>query len=462
MRTVGIIAEYNPFHTGHEYHIRKAKEAAGADLAIVVMSPDYVQRGEPAIFDKHTRARMALLGGADLVIELPVCYATGSAEYFAEGAVSLLTQLGVTDVLCFGAECDDTPLFQEISAVLLHEPEHYKTALKNYIKQGKTYPQARSTALCEYLGKTGETLSTKAFGKNSAKESHNTPQKKTERMLASPNNILGIEYCKALQKYESSITPLPIKRIGSEYNSTALGGAYCSASAVRKAVKRSGTAFNEMPEAAFGKIPKMPNNSDGNLKDDWEDSFGTILHYIPRDCHETFVRACRASITSEDFLPLLAQKLLSSDSYDAILDISSDLSARMRSLRYELIGHSYDEIVGTLKTKQITQSRIQRSLLHLILGIEAETIENFRQNGTVYYANVLGFRREASALLGTIKANSAVPFLTKPSHSTKLLSGAAAQMWKQDEYASHLYRSIRSIKTGTPFQTIYETSPVII
>lgn len=435
MRTVGIIAEYNPFHTGHEYHIRKAKEAAGADLAIVVMSPDYVQRGEPAIFDKHTRARMALLGGADLIIELPVCYAAGSAEYFAEGAVSLLTQLGVTDVLCFGAECDDTPLFQEISAVLLHEPEHYKTALKNYIKQGKTYPQARSTALCEYLGKTGETLSTKAFGKNSAKESHNTPQKKTERMLASPNNILGIEYCKALQKYESSITPLPIKRIGSEYNSTALGGAYCSASAVREAVKISGT---------------------------WEDSFGTILHYIPRGCHDTFVRACRASITSEDFLPLLAQKLLSSDSYDSILDISSDLSARLRSLRYELIGHSYDEIVAVLKTKQITQSRIQRSLLHLILGIETETVENFRQNGTVYYANVLGFRREASAFLGTIKANSAVPFLTKPSHSAKLLSGAAAQMWKQDEYASHLYRSIRSIKTGTPFQTIYETSPVIL
>lgn len=427
MRTVGIIAEYNPFHTGHEYHIRKAKEAAGADLAIVVMSPDYVQRGEPAIFDKHTRARMALLGGADLIIELPVCYATGSAEYFAEGAVSLLTQLGVTDVLCFGAECDDTPFFQEISAVLLHEPEHYQTALKNYLKQGNTYPQARSAALCEYLGKTGETPKTKAFKAISAKNA--------EHFLSSPNNILGIEYCKALQKYESPITPLPIKRIGSEYNSTALGGAYCSASAVRKAVKRPGTLG---------------------------DSFGTILPYIPRGCHDTFVRACRASITSEDFLPLLAQKLLSSDSYGAILDISSDLSARLRSLRYELIGHSYDEIVAVLKTKQLTQSRIQRSLLHLILGIETETVENFRQNGTVYYANVLGFRRETSALLRTIKTNSAVPFLTKPSHSTKLLPGAAAQMWKQDEYASHLYRSIRSIKTGTLFQTIYETSPVIL
>lgn len=417
MRTVGIIAEYNPFHTGHEYHIRKAKETAGADYAIIVMSPDYVQRGEPAVFDKHTRARMALLGGADLIIELPVCYATGSAEYFAEGAVSLLTQLGVTDVLCFGAERDDTPLFQEISAVLLCEPEHYKSALKNYLKQGKTYPKARSMALCEYLSKTGK-ISTK----------------NAEAFCSSPNNILGIEYCKALQKYKSSIIPLPIRRIGSEYNSTAFGGMYCSASAIRKILQED-----------------VPN-----------DFFGTVLPYIPQNSQETFLRVLSTVITADDFLPLLVQKLLSSDSYDAVLDISCELSDRMRSLRYKLIGRSYDEIITLLKTKQITQSRIQRSLLHLILNIETEAIENFRQNGVIYYANTLGFRHESSALLRSIKANSAIPLLTKPSCSTKLLSGAALQMWKQNEYSSHLYRSIRSIKTGMQFQTIYETSPVIL
>lgn len=426
MRTVGIIAEYNPFHTGHEYHIRKAKEAAGADYAIIVMSPDYVQRGEPAVFDKHTRARMALLGGADLIIELPVCYATGSAEYFAEGAVSLLTQLGVTDVLCFGAERDDTPLFQEISSVLLCEPEHYKSALKKYLKQGKTYPQARSMALCEYLTRTGEIPKTKAFEDISAKNA--------EHFLSSPNNILGIEYCKALQKYKSSISPLPIRRIGSEYNSTSLDGAYCSASAIRKVMQAD-----------------VPN-----------DSIETVLPYIPQNSLETFLRNLNTVITADDFLPLLVQKLLSSDSYDAVLDISCDLSDRMHSLRYKLIGHSYDEIVTLLKTKQITQSRIQRSLLHLTLGIETEAVESFRQNGVIYYANTLGFRRESSALLGSIKANSAIPLLTKPSCSTKLLSGTALQMWKQNEYASHLYRSIRSIKTGIPFQTIYETSPVIL
>lgn len=454
MRTVGIIAEYNPFHTGHEYHIRKAKEASGADFAVVVMSPDYVQRGEPAIFDKHTRARMALLGGADLIIELPVCYAAGSAEYFAEGAVSLLTQLGVTDTLCFGAECDDTRLFREISSVLLHEPQAYKALLQTYLKQGNTYPQARSRALCEYSGKAGEPLGTEAFEKISAKNA--------EQFLSSPNNILGIEYCKALQKHESSITPLPVKRMGSAYNSTALDGTYCSASAVRKALQKKNNTFFDASEAALDGIEKATGILCDNKKDSRDDSFRTVLHYIPQNCQETFIRACSTAVTSEDFLPLLAQKLLCTDAYDTILDISSDLSSRISSLRCKLIGRSYEEIVAALKTKQITQSRIQRALLHLILEIETETVEKFRQNGTVYYANVLGFRREASALLRSIKANSTIPFVTKPSSGAKLLSGAAAQMWKQDEYAAHLYRSIRSIKTGTPFQTIYETSPVIL
>ena len=192
------------------------------------------------------------------------------------------------------------------------------------------------------------------------------------------------------------------------------------------------------------------------------DSIETVLPYIPQNSLETFLRNLNTVITADDFLPLLVQQLLSSDSYDAVLDISCDLSDRMRSLRYKLIGRRYDEIVTLLKTKQITQSRIQRSLLHLTLDIETEAVESFRQNGVIYYANALGFRRESSALLGSIKANSAIPLLTKPSCGTKLLSGAALQMWKQNEYSSHLYRSIRSIKTGIQFQTIYETSPVIL
>ncbi len=415
MRTVGIIAEYNPFHTGHEYHIRAAKELSGADYAVVVMSPDFVQRGEPAIFDKHTRARMALACGADLVLSLPVCYATGSAEYFAEGAVSVLERLGVTDVLCFGAECSDIQPFFEAASVLSCEPEEYAELLRSLLKAGRTYPQARSEALRTYL-KHSSDLSDSSF-------------------LSLPNNILGIEYCKALQKYGSRMKPLPIQRIGSAYHSDALDGAYCSASALRQAICRS----------------------DGRSL-----SSDAAIRHIPQNCRALFISSCLGAMTSDDFLPILIEKLLSCDSCDSILDISRDLSSRMRSLRYSLIGLTYDQIVAALKTKQITQSRIQRALLHLILGIEKDAVETFRQNGTVYYANVLGFRRSSSPLLRAVKTNSQIPFLTKPSSANTILSGYAAQMWKQDAYASHLYRSIRAVKSGVPFQTIYETSPVIL
>lgn len=425
MRTVGIIAEYNPFHTGHEYHIQKSKEAANADFAVVVMSPDYVQRGEPALFDRHTRAHMALLCGADLVIELPVCYATGSAEYFAAGAVALLEHLGVVDTLCFGAERDDRDRFEKIARILLDEPEPYVEMLRRLLKQGRTFPEARSKALA--------LLSAPAAS---------DPDDTWTAFLASPNNILGIEYCKALKKYKSRITPLPVKRIGSQYNSTVLDGAYCSASAVRQEI------CSQPDQTAAGVRP-----------------YSSILRYIPRSCQELFLSALPHRVTPDDLLPFLTQKLLSSDSFDQILDIGSDLSDRIRALRYQLIGVSWSGTVAALKTRQITQSRIQRALLHVILSIEAQTVEQFRQNGAVYYANVLGFRREASPLLHAVKANSHIPLLTKPSHAHVLLSGCARSMWQQDVYASHLYRSIRAMQSraaAEPFKTVYETSPVIL
>ena len=199
MRTVGIIAEYNPFHTGHEYHIRKARELSGADYVIVVMSPDFVQRGEPAVFDKYTRTRMALQGGADLVIELPVCYATGSAEYFAEGATALLDSLGTVNTLCFGGESDDISLFQNIADILIQEPKEYTDLLRSFLKQGMTYPQARCQALSHYLKNQISDPSSSALLPDQCK----LPDLETVTdFLSTPNNILGIEYCKALKKLE--------------------------------------------------------------------------------------------------------------------------------------------------------------------------------------------------------------------------------------------------------------------
>ncbi|MCD7762232.1 MAG: nucleotidyltransferase family protein [Lachnospiraceae bacterium] len=435
MRTVGIIAEYNPFHTGHEYHIQKAKELADADYAVVVMSPDFVQRGEPAIFDKYTRARMALQCGADLVVELPVCYATGSAEYFAEGAVRILDALGVVNALCFGAEAADISRdsFLDIAALLLEEPAAYQDALKGGLRKGLTFPKARAEAVRSCLNSDA-----------------------ADTLLSSPNNILGVEYCKALQKLHSSITPIPLKRKGSPYSDQQLGGDYCSAGAIRSTICKN-------------------FDSDG---------YSSLSRYIPAACKEFFGEACRTPVFPDELLPILTQKLIctndnfpsaenAADSFtgkpvrhltethfDGILDISSALSARMEKLRFDCVGKSYNEIATLIKSKQITEAHVRRALLHLILDIRKSDVETWRTNGGVFYAHLLGFRQDAAPLLHDIKIKSALPLISKAAHAPGLLSDMGLQMWNQDTAASHLYRSLRTLRYGTPFLSEYEISPI--
>ena len=209
MKIVGLITEYNPFHNGHLYHIKKAKEITGADYAIVVMSGNYVQRGAPAIMPKHLRAEVALEAGADIIFELPVCYACSSAEYFAAGAVSLFEQLNCVDSLCFGSECGNYELLERLARIIADEPEEYRTVLTASLKKGKSFPRARQEALIEYLGD----------------ESLNI-------VLEQPNNILGIEYIKALYQKHSPIHTYTIKRMVSGYHDTHLTGPYSSASAI--------------------------------------------------------------------------------------------------------------------------------------------------------------------------------------------------------------------------------------
>ena len=151
MKTAGIIAEYNPFHNGHAYQLAKARELTGADYLVVIMSGDFVQRGAPAILDQHDRAELALLGGADLVLQLPCHFALGSAQHFARGAVSLLTALGCVDFLCFGSEYGDTAPFLELADVLLHEPEEYRELLSGLLRNGLSFPTARAQALSAYF-----------------------------------------------------------------------------------------------------------------------------------------------------------------------------------------------------------------------------------------------------------------------------------------------------------------------
>ena len=416
MNTVGVIAEYNPFHTGHLYHLEKAKELSGCSFAAVVLSPDFVQRGEPALFGKYERTEMALRCGADLVLELPVCYATGSAEFFARGACALLEAIGVTRFLCFGCESGETSDFQRTASFFTEEPPEYSRLLSSLLRAGLSYPKAREEAA-------------RAFGGKGEKSGF------PDGFLSSPNNILGIEYAKALLSLESSIQLLPLPRKGSSYHELVLAGSYCSATALRRELKKETTSSGLSP---------------------------LIRSYVPSACLETWEKAAAHPLFPEDLRWYLYQKLLSVSDFSGYQDVSLDLNRRIRRLRFLCMGKSWQEILALLKTKQITEARIRRALLHVLLELSQEDMERFLAEGTVFYARILGFRKSAAPLLHAIKEKGRVPLLSRLSAASDALGDSGKKMLSQDLFASHLYQSIRSGKHSLPFRTEYESSPVVI
>lgn len=269
MKTVGLVTEYNPFHNGHLYHIKKAKEVTQADFCVIVMSGDFIQRGAPAITDKYTRTKMALLGGADLVIELPVSYATASAERFAHGAVSLLADTGIVDTLCFGSESGEITPFLTAAAHLTNESGLFVKVLQDGLKSGLSFPAARKQAL-------------------------SLTDKKTAELLQTPNNILGVEYVKALSRLNSSIVPYTIKREGSAYHADTLTGYLDSASAIRKLLlsPEENSAFFETPENSIPKacISLLKEQAEKNAFL-CEDDFSQLLFYrLSQESFETLTQ----------------------------------------------------------------------------------------------------------------------------------------------------------------------------
>jgi len=404
MKIVGLIAEYNPFHNGHQYHIEKAREITGADAVIVVMSGDFVQRGTPAIMPKHLRTETALKGGASVVIELPVCYATGSAEHFAYGAVSILEKLGCVDAICFGSECGNIEVLQDLAKIIHDEPKQYKESLSLYLRQGDSFPLARQKAMKDFL-------------KSNVADS----------ILGEPNNILGIEYLKALYRLNSKIKPHTIQRVGSHYHDDYLQKSYSSASAIRKAMSQA----IELDE--FDIENQMPASCASLMKE----AYG---HRYP--------------IYANDFSLLLKFKLLreNKESLMKYADVSEELANRILNKLNEFI--SYEQFCELLKTKEVTYTRISRALLHILLDIKNEDLNE------IEYARVLGFRIADSEVLSQIKKQASIPLVTKLAAIDSLvmdtLSEKAISMLKQDIYASDLYESIVTDKFGTPFINEFE------
>jgi len=408
MKIVGLITEYNPFHNGHLYHLERAKALSGADAAVVVMSGNYVQRGTPAVMPKHLRAKAALESGADAVIELPVCYAAGSAEYFATGAVALLDALGCVDSICFGSECGDYDMLSEIARVIADEPGNYKDSLKASLKEGHPYPLARQKALETYLG-----------------------DEKKAAIVKNPNNILGLEYLKALYQQGSPMKGYTIKRVASAYHDTELIDEFSSASAIRTAL--SGEAFD------FSQLDNQVPQASAQIL---ESSYNT-----------------RYPVYSNDFSLILKYKLLSEtpDSLTRYADVSAELANRIMNRLNDYI--SYEQFCMILKTRELTHSRISRALLHIMLDIRQDELNIFTHNGFAFYARILGFRNNSNEVLKCLKETSRIPLITRVSTGDKL-TGPALRMFQLDKNAADLYEAVITDKFKIAFVNEY-TQPVL-
>lgn len=233
MKICAIICEYNPFHNGHLYQLQEAKKRSGADAVLCLMSGNFVQRGEAAIIDKYTRARHAVLSGADAVIELPTPFATSNAEIFAKGAVKILAAVPSVKTLCFGAETADKNAFLKAAEILRHEPKSVSEKIKALLATGRSFAKARAEAYRGIL-----------------------PQ----NLLSAPNTILGIEYTKALLDEQSDIEILPVQRIGSGYNDELLEENFSSASAIRLAIAENKDAAENLPSYVKEDLPKALEN----------------------------------------------------------------------------------------------------------------------------------------------------------------------------------------------------------
>ncbi|ERI92873.1 hypothetical protein HMPREF1982_02031 [Clostridiales bacterium oral taxon 876 str. F0540] len=402
MNISSIIAEYNPMHKGHIYHINKTKEISNSEGIICIMSGNYVQRGGPSIVDKWSRTKAALESGVDLVIELPVVYSLSSAEFFAFGAVSLINSLGVVDTLSFGSELGKIDFINEVSKIILEEPKDYIDKLRNYLDKGYTYPYSRSKALIDYL--------------NNSKIYRDD----TEEILSSSNNILAIEYCKSLLKLNSSIKPLTIRREGGSYNSIELNEVFSSATSIRKFLKENHNIcelYNHIPEPTAEVLKK-------------------------------YIESGRNLVYEEYMFPYIKYKCLTSE--NNIKNIP-DASEGIYNKIFKVINtaENYTDLISNIKSKRYTYTRISRILSQYFIGFELFNTKELRNNPCPY-ARVLGFNDTGIKMLKYIKGNSSIPVYTK-------LPKKLDECLKLDIQATNSYSLLN--KFVSPFSD-YLTNPI--
>lgn len=430
MITAGIVSEYNPFHNGHMYQIEKIREKFGADCAVVaIMSGNFVQRGEAAMLDKWSRTRAALACGVNLVIELPAVYATGSAERFADGGVALAAACGVCDYLVFGSESGEISVLDRIAETLAYEPDLYRQHLKAFLDQGLSFPTARTRALELF------DLSLHA-----------------DDILNKSNNILAIEYLKALKRRGiNQMKPYTIKREGQGYKETSQSGPgdpdasgdvygaghFWSASAIRTSLD------NEMSTALLLKAlsGKMPDKSLAILADRYHRK--------------------QIILSQEIFADIVFSHLYSTslNSLNRISGMNEGLGARLKqySKRSTDISTPLATLINDVTSKRIPSSRVARSLVHMYLGIKTDDLELFGLDKGPLYLRVLGFDKKGRYILKKMKINASLPILMNGSDflefPNNLENKALKRMAEQDCAATDIWMLKIHKKCGQDFTT---------
>lgn len=396
MNVLGIITEYNPFHNGHNYHIEQALNVSKATHTVCVMSGHFLQRGIPSILNKWERAEMCLHSNVDLVIELPTLFSLNSAEFFSEGSIKLLDSLGIVDSVVFGSEDGNIDSFKKVSAILANEPDDFKALLKKHLNQGMSFPAAREKALINYL--------------------------EEDIIQTGPNNNLGIEYCKALKKIDSSIRPQTIKRMKADYNDLKINGSIASASAIRKSL----------------------------LNDSLTESLSEVM---PQKSYEILKKNKDQLVFSHNFEDLILYKLRSIKSSDiqAIHDVTEGLEHRIKEA--SIYANSLENLIERIKCKRYTYTRIQRILFKTLLNITKDQMSK-----TPQYIRILGFNQRGQELLKAIKEKSSLPIITNLKHYVPQNNQAKYQI-DLDITATNIYNLFRNKKTGG---LDYTNHPVII
>lgn len=382
-KILGIVAEYNPFHNGHKYQIDVAKNLINPDVIVCAMSGNFVQRGEPAIFNKFIRAKTATSNGIDIVVEIPTYFAVSTAENFAFSAISLLKNMGITH-LAFGVENNDIITLEKIAALLLEEPSEYKIELKKYLDMGLSFATARDKAISKFI---------------------------PNQLMKSPNNILAIEYLKAIKYFNANIIPVPILRTVGYYDNN-INNDIASATKIREIIK-SNKIFENL----------IPKNS--------------LISNTP--------------VFFENFNDIFLYKLKTSTTCSLINlpDVIEGMENRILSAANT---NDVNYFIEKITTKRYTLSRIKRILISLILDINSDEIEEFKNTGYVHYLRVLSLSNLGKKYLRDINNISKIPVITSVKKFLNSSNDLQRKMLEKDILASNVYSLISNDEYNFDFK----------